>query len=72
MVPLALGLCLDFYVVAFKVTESQSAAATVAAIMLLFFYGLWFGFTLYSRRQHTRTAGQRIETSKSEEKQLAI
>jgi hypothetical protein len=69
MVPLALGLCADFYVVALKVTESKAMALTGAVLMLLFFYGLWFGFTLYRRRQHER--GARSQVSKSKEKQLA-
>jgi hypothetical protein len=69
MVPLALGLSTDFYVVALKVTESEAAALGGAALMLLFFYGLWFGYTLYKRRQHER--GARPAGSKRKEKQLA-
>jgi hypothetical protein len=69
MVPLALGLCADFYVVALKVTKSEVTAMTSAAFMLLFFYGLWFGFTLYRRRQHE--SGARLSSAKSKEKQLA-
>ena len=55
MVPVALSVCLDFYVIVLKVTTSQTTAYTSAALMLLFFYGLWFGFTLYvrSRRQQS-------------------
>ncbi len=49
MVPVALSVCLDFYVIVLKVTTSQTTAYTSAALMLLFFYGLWFGFTLYVR-----------------------
>jgi small-conductance mechanosensitive channel len=71
MVPLALGLCAGFYVVTLKVTGSQTAAVLSAAIMLLFFYGLWFGFTLYVRRQYERRA-QRRNALRNEEKQLAV
>ncbi|HEY0322322.1 MAG TPA: DUF6328 family protein [Pyrinomonadaceae bacterium] len=69
MIPLALGLCSDFYVVTLKVTESRAVAIPGAAFMLLFFYGLWFGFTLYKRSQHER--GAQARASKSKEKQLA-
>ena len=51
MVPLALGLSIDFFIVARKVTESTALAAALALVMLALFYGLWFGFTAYRRRQ---------------------
>jgi hypothetical protein len=66
MLPLALGICGDLYVVARKVTDSVTFAATAAAVMLLFFYGLWYGFTLYRRSQRRSAArpavkyGQRV------------
>ena len=69
MVPLALGLAADFYVVALKVAESQTLALAGGFLMLLFFYGLWFGFTLSRRRRHER--GARTPVTKSKEKQLA-
>lgn len=69
MVPLALGLSADFYVVTLKVTESKAVAIAGAVFMLLFFYGLWFGFTLYRRRRHER--GTLPSVAKSKEKQLA-
>lgn len=49
MLPLALGMCGDFFVVIRKITNSSTAAIAGAALMLLFFYGLWFGYTLYRR-----------------------
>lgn len=55
MIPLAFGLCADLYIVAQKVTESHVASIAASSLMLLFFYGLWFGFTLYRRRQHEQT-----------------
>jgi hypothetical protein len=40
-----------------KVTGSTALAATLSLAMLLLFYGLWFGFTLYRRRlRQARTA----------------
>ncbi len=49
MIPLALGVAGDFYVVVRKITESATSAVAAALVSLLFFYGLWFGLTLYRR-----------------------
>jgi DMSO reductase anchor subunit len=51
MVPLSLGVSGDFFVVARKVTASTPFAVTAAGLLLAFFNGLWFGFTLYRRSQ---------------------
>ncbi|MDT4895134.1 MAG: hypothetical protein QOH25_211 [Acidobacteriota bacterium] len=51
MIPLALGVSGDLFVVVRKVTESTTSAAASAIVSLLFFYGLWFGFTLYRRNR---------------------
>lgn len=51
MLPLALGITGDLFVVIRKVTKSTSAAIIAAVLMLVFFYGFWFGFTLYRRKQ---------------------
>ncbi len=51
MVTLALGIVGDFYVVFEKVTKSSSFALIAAVLMLAFFYGLWFAFTLFRRQQ---------------------
>ena len=56
MVPLAAGVSADFYVVAYKVTESPGFSLTSAVLLLLFFYGLWFGFTAYRRRKFVSRA----------------
>jgi DMSO reductase anchor subunit len=56
MIPLALGICGDLYVVARKVTESVTVGLAVAAIMLAVFYGLWFGTTLYWRSRRPASA----------------
>jgi len=51
MVPLALGLSGDFFLVARKVTDSAPLAAALGVALLTLFYGLWFGFTAYRRSQ---------------------
>jgi len=51
MVPLPLGICGDAYVVIQKVTHSVGVAVIFSFLILLLFYGLWFGFTFYRRAQ---------------------
>ncbi|MBW3621861.1 MAG: hypothetical protein KY468_00450 [Armatimonadetes bacterium] len=53
MVPLALGLCGDLYIVTYKVTGSFAVALGLSLMMLAFFYGLWFGYTFYRRHMAT-------------------
>jgi hypothetical protein len=62
MIPLALGISGDLFVVVRKVTESTASATASAVVSLLFFYGLWFGFTLYRRnlKRNGREAAQQI------------
>jgi hypothetical protein len=60
MVPLAIGIALDFYVVLLKVLESPSLAIGLAVVSLIFFFGLWFGLTLF-----VRASGQRPPTLQS-------
>ena len=50
MVPLALGITGDFYVVLRKVSNSVPLAAAGAGLLLAVSYGFWFGFTLYQRK----------------------
>ncbi|MFN2455673.1 MAG: DUF6328 family protein [Pyrinomonadaceae bacterium] len=47
LVPLALGISGDFFVVARKITESVAYGAGLAGIALLFLYGFWFALPLY-------------------------
>jgi DMSO reductase anchor subunit len=54
MVPLALGVCGDLFVVARKVTSSAEFALAASVFMLFVFYGLWFGFTVYLRGKENR------------------
>jgi hypothetical protein len=49
MIPLALGVCGDFFVVTWKVTGSMDLALTSSLLLLGLFYGLWFGMTSYWR-----------------------
>ena len=56
MVPLPIGIAGDFFVVLRKVSESTPLAAVSAVLMLLFFYGLWFGYTIYRRSRYQRAA----------------
>ena len=67
MMPLALGISGDLFVVVRKITESSASAIASMVVSLLFFYGLWFGFTV-SRRNRKRS-GQ--ETTKTEGRQFA-
>ncbi len=46
---LALGLAGDFFVIAYKIGGSVIAASWSAAILLLFFCGLWFGYCWWKR-----------------------
>jgi hypothetical protein len=68
MIPLALGMCGDLFVVVRKITESSVAAILGASLMLVFFYGLWFGYTLYERG---RRRGAHLETDKRGRRQYA-
>jgi hypothetical protein len=43
MFPLAIGLCLDMYLIARVVLESKPGAAAVAAVLLVFYFMLWIG-----------------------------
>ena len=51
LIPLALALCGDVYVVVQKVTDSQLVSVVAALITLAVFWELWFGLTLYRRTQ---------------------
>lgn len=49
MAVLALGISLDFYVVALRVTRSVAVSAACGGAALAVFYGLWFGYTAAKR-----------------------
>lgn len=50
MLPLALGIGGDLYVLADRVTGSAALAGALAAVTVLFYLSLWFGYPLYRRR----------------------
>ena len=54
MVPLALGISLDFYVVVEKVLDSAALSIGLAMASLIFFFGLWFGVTLIVKARGNR------------------
>ena len=61
MVPLALGVAADFYVVVSKVLDAPGLAAGLAGASLVVFFGLWFGLTLALRtRDHASRSALRI------------
>jgi len=49
MVTLPIGICGDVYVVLYKVTSSMPVSLGIGIAVLAFFYGTWFGFTIYRR-----------------------
>ncbi|MFY9571600.1 MAG: DUF6328 family protein, partial [Blastocatellia bacterium] len=69
MVPLALGVCGDFFVVVLKITDSTELAVSGFALMLTLFYGLWFGLTVYWRKVRRQTA--QADTSYGRRRQTA-
>ena len=53
MIFLALGVSGDFYVVCRIVSGSPALSLASAGGMIVFFYGLWFGWTAYKRQAVT-------------------
>jgi Family of unknown function (DUF6328) len=51
MAPLPLGISGDFFVVMRIVTHSISLSLAACFLILVCFYSLWFGYTLYRRRK---------------------
>jgi hypothetical protein len=51
LMTLGLGLSSDLWIVVFRITQSSYAATVLSVLMLLFFYGLWFGYTCWKRRE---------------------
>jgi Family of unknown function (DUF6328) len=58
LVPLALGMAGDLYVVAAKVLNSEITAIWLAVGSLVFFFGLWFGVSLAVRAKTESTRGR--------------
>jgi hypothetical protein len=58
LVPLALGITGDFYVVAHKVTSSGIVSGLLAALAMGILYGLWFGYPVQQRKARERNREQ--------------
>lgn len=54
MLPLAMGMSLDVYLVTDLILRSQTAAAAIAGLLLALLLGLWF---VFPRRRARQTAG---------------
>ena len=65
LVPLALGVAGDFYVVANKILNAQGTAILLAAGSLVFFFGLWFGVTLAVRARSDRLGAASLKVSRA-------
>ena len=53
LAPLALGVCGDFFIVVYKLTDRFDFSLSAGAIMLLAFAAMWFGYP-WLRRNHPR------------------
>jgi hypothetical protein len=53
LAPLALGVCGDFFIVVYKLTDRLDFSLSAGAIMLLAFGAMWFGYP-WLRRNHPR------------------
>lgn len=60
MIPLALGMSGDFFVIVVKITQSVPLAIAAGGITLVVFSALWFGYTLFRRRRNS-TDSSRVE-----------
>jgi len=49
LVPLALGITGDFYVVVWKVSSSNLLAGVCTIVLLVFIFAAWFGLPVYRR-----------------------
>lgn len=65
MIPLALGVSGDFFIVARKILHSTATAAALFAVALCAFYGLWFGYTYYRRLQSEPRAAKELKAKYS-------
>jgi len=53
MLPLAISMSLELYVISFVITKYAVLATTAATVALLFFLALWFVFPFISGRKHS-------------------
>ena len=65
MVPLALGIAGDFYVVLDKVFEAPTVSVALAVVSLIVFFGLWFGLTLAIRARRAHASHGELRVSRA-------
>jgi hypothetical protein len=58
-IPLALGLALDIWVVATKISGSEKLAALAAVVAFAFLIGLWHGLPVIARRRRRAHEGRK-------------
>jgi cbb3-type cytochrome oxidase subunit 3 len=51
---LGLGIAADLWVILQKTAHSAAIAWSISAVTLLFFYGIWFGYSAHKRREKVR------------------
>lgn len=56
MLPLALGIWLDFYLIARLITERESLAMVLAMLLLAFFFAFWIALPRLNRSRDGRDA----------------
>jgi Family of unknown function (DUF6328) len=49
LLPLAIGICGDFFIVLFKVSDNLALSFVACGLMLCLFLGMWFGYTSWRR-----------------------
>jgi hypothetical protein len=65
MIPLGLGIAIDFFIVVDKVTHSSTLAIGVTGLVLALFFGAWFGYTSYARQARERGRRQELREAAS-------
>jgi hypothetical protein len=58
MLPLAAGVCLDFYLIAAVILGRGAGVGVLAAALFLVFAGLWFGLPHLGRRRKRRAVSR--------------
>ena len=58
MVPLGLAIALDAYIVVEKVTHATLLGMATTLVLLVLYFGCWFGYTTYARHRRAARAPQ--------------
>lgn len=61
MLPLAMGISGDFFVIIMKITRDLAIAIPSTVVTLLVFLGLWFGYTFLRRQRRTSPVSTQIK-----------